>query len=253
MTFKNVGENWLLYDTVAVYNDAAASFSNPAGWFGSFAAMGAANEINFFNVRNREIGLPYNNQDSRDQMAYGYELYSIGVSFFANTITSAAGWFVDQNFSPDDQTGHLFMSDLPRHAALTLRVQQDDRLKSNVLMAPAGYGPFGDGYGRGAPSTLPNAINGYDHHASVVTQGVPEKDARWKFPKPIMIPRRATINVRIQFNEYAKQMLAVMFNNWEFMGLNDGDDDVDQEPIFAGIQVGLGGKRLIQQRAQYHV
>lgn len=253
--YANVAENVLLYDTVAIYNDGVKSFTNPAGWFQNYAQMGTANEINFFNVRNREIGLPYNNQDSRDQMPYAFRCHSIGLTFWGNAFTQAPSWSTDQTFSPEDAVGHIFCNDLPRHAGITLRVQQDDRLKTHALFTPAGYGAFGDGYGRGAPSTLPNNTNqnGYDHTAGVITQGLPELGARWVFPIPIDIPRRGTVNVKLIFNEYARQLLQAIPYATVWQGINDGVDDVQGNPVFAGIQVSLGGERLVQQRGQYHV
>lgn len=252
--FMNVAENVLLYDTVGIFNDSGRAFSNPPGWYGSYANMGAANEINFFNVRNRDVGLPYNNQDSRDNMPYAFLCRSIGVTFFSNAMTQAPTWATDFTFSPEDASGHIFMVDLPRHASIEFRVQQDSRLKTHCLFAPSGYGPFGDGYGRGSPSALPTTIdNGYDHHLGVVSQGIPELGARWVFPNPIEIPRRGTVQAIVKFNEYGRQMLSTIPDLNEYQGVQDGVDDVYQNPIFSGIQVSLGGERLVQQRGQYHV
>ncbi len=253
--FANVQENVMIYDTVAIFNDTNKSFSNPSGWFQNYAQMGAANSLSFFNVRNREVGTPYNNQDSRDQMPYAFRCRSIGVSFFANTFTQAPTWAVDYQFSPEDAVGHLFQVDLPRHASVTFRVQQDDRLKTHPYFVPPGYGPYGSGYGRGSPYLLQgNTLNdGYDHTAGVVTQGSPELGGRWPFPIPIDIPRRGTIEVKVEFNEYARQLLQTIPMGYEWQGVNDTVDDIEGNPVFAGIQVSLGGERLVQQRGQYHV
>lgn len=253
--YRNVVENWLLFDTVGIFDETTVNFSNPAGWYLNYAAMGGANEVNFFNVRNRRIGLPFNNQDSVDQMPYGFRCSSIGITFFSNSFTQAPAWATDTTFSPEDTVGHIFMNDLPRHAAMVFRVQQDDRLKCHVLFTPGGYGPFGDGYGRGSPSqsVLSTFANGYDHHAGIITQGMPQLSSRWQFPIPIDIPRRATISVKILFNEYARQLLQVLPDQLELFGVDNGADDIVSQVVFAGIQVSLGGQRLVQQRGQLHV
>lgn len=252
--YMNVREQWLLWDTVACFNTTGLNFTNPTGWFLNYAAMGAANEVDFFNVRNRRAGLPYCNQDSRDNMPYGFRCTSLGIGFFAHSITQSPTWAVDETFSPDDNVSHIWMNDLPRHANITFRVQQDDILKTTALFAAPGYGPVGSGYGRGSPSTLPtDNSNGYDHTANVITQGQPMLANRWVFPLSIDIPRRATINVKLKFAEWGRQLLQTIPPGLLNFGVDDGASDIAQTPTFAGIQVSFGGERLVQQRGQHHV
>ena len=251
--FMNVREQWLLYDSVGVFDTTGSAIVNPPGWFTTFAGLGAANEVDFFNVRNRNVGLMYTNQDSRDNMPYGFRCTSIGIGLWAMCFTQAPTWAIDDAFSPDDSVSHIWQNDLPRHASITFRVQQDDILKCTALMAPPGYGPYGGGFGRGSPSRLPTDVsNGYDHTANVVTQGNPFVTCRWTFPLSIDIPRRATINVKLKFSEWARQFLAILPQGREWFGINDADD-VTGLPIFAGIQCSLAGERLVQQRGQHHV
>lgn len=251
----NVNENVMLYDTVGIYMDETTDYKNPPGWFQSYAALGAAPEINFFSVRNRADGLPWCNMDSRDKLSTGFRASSLGISFFANSMTTAPGWYTDATFSPEDIHGHIWMVDIPRHAGFRLRVQQDDVLVGHVMMAPPGYGPCGDGYGRGSPSTNPNSTNnnGYDHYLSATTQGIPAYTSRWPFPKPLEIPRDSTINLKITFSEWARRLLAAMIGpRGEIEGVNDGVDDIVFNHTLCGIQVSLEGERLVQPRGQWH-
>jgi hypothetical protein len=251
--FMNVREQWLLYDSVGVFNSTGYQLPRIPGWFLTFAAMGAANEIDFFNVRNRNVGLMYTNQDSRDNMPYGFRCTSIGISMWAMCFTQAPTWATDTAFSPDDNVAHIWQNDLPRHASITFRVQQDDILKCTALMAPPGYGPVGSGYSRGSPTLLPtDQSNGFDMSANVITQGNPFVTCRWTFPLSIDIPRRATLNVKLKWSEWARQLLAVLPQGLEFFGIQDGDDIMGM-PSFAGIQCSLAGERLVQQRGQHHV
>lgn len=250
--YRNVVEEYMLVDTVGVYDTTGKNYTNPDGWYQTFTALAAANEVNFFNVRNKQAGNMYCNMDSRDQMPYGFRARSIGVAFVSNTMTQAPAFNSGIPFSPEDITGHIFQVDLPRHCSVTLRIQQDDRLKGNAMMFPPRYGPCGSGYARGAPSTLGLTVadNGIDHHAGIVTQGTADRSGRFPFPKPLLIPRRATLNVKISINEYGRTLLANMVNLYQFQGIDSG---ALQNPTLSFIQVTIGGERLVQQRGRYHV
>jgi hypothetical protein len=243
----NVAENWKLYDTVLI-GTYKSSMDFNTGWFTTFLAMGLANVIPFFNVRNRTHGLPYNNQDVRDQLPYVFEIYSIGVTFFApSTVTY---YSVAPILAPQTTSNHLWEIELPKHASLTLKTNQDERLLINTLMTPAGYGPVTGGVGQGDPEvawTYPNVSQGS------FTQGTPMFTNTWGFPKPLKIPRTANLSVEIRFSEYARQLLQAMpgpyYQPMQYVA-NDGSFIAASG--CAGIQVALQGKRSVQQRAQYH-
>lgn len=254
--YANVRESWMLYDTVAV--SLAPPYGTPDypnGWFPNWLTMGAATEISFFNVRNRRIGLSYNNQDARDQIPYAFRARSIGISFWATPITEFEGLPSAGNCLPEDCTHHVFTHDLPRHASLTFQVAQDEILKTTALMAPGGYGPVGGGYMRGQPSSYFD--QGFDVALGVATQGESRLTNRWVFPVPIDIPRNASLSAKIRFSEYGRQLLQAFpqQNPWYAGGLG-GDSNESGEiqmPVSAGIQISLIGDRLVQQRGQYHV
>lgn len=254
MEARNVKEKCMLYDTVGIYTPPfGVSMPVPDGWFLNYAALSAANEIPFFNVRNRSAGLMWCNQDKRDQLAWPFLIQSIGIEWWALSMSSAPSWSTDQTFSPEDHASHVFATDVPRHCGVTLQVQQDERLKAFSYFCQPGYGVFGDGYGRSAPSALgAGNDNGWDHILNVVSQGQPLLNNRFHFPIALEVPRNATLNVRLTINEYGRQMLAVLpwLTTWFGASYDVTDSLVWQQ--FSGIRVTLEGYRLVQQRGQYH-
>ncbi len=256
--YRNVRESWTLHDTVLI---APILPNENNGWFQSFANMALQNDIPFFNVRNRIVGLQWNNQDARDVMPYGYYLESIGVRFFCPSMKTIREYndaipiplqIIDVS---DDISAHIFCVDLPRHCTGVFQVQQDERLKAAAIMLPSGQGYSGDGYGQGAPiaSSAPPVMGTPGHYDSMV-QGVPQNQCRWIWPEPIEIPRRATISFKLQYNEYAKAVLTQL-NAWFCEGWKSSVDPEANATfkIVAGIQVTLRGQRLAQQRGELHI
>lgn len=244
--YYNVAESWTLYDTILV--GPQPSGMNVEGWMADFPDLGNLNDINFFNVRNRNVGLPYNNQDTRDQLPYGFYIESIGIAFFATIMTQfetvPPG---PEDFMPEKYESHIFSVDLPNHCSVRLKLNQDERLKTMVPFCPPGYGPMGDAYGQGQPSLLFGPA--VDTIQGIVTQGMPQLNNRWLFPSILRAPRRAALSIKLQFSEYAKQLLQSM----SIMNFQGAKGFVFTEnPIYAGIQVSLMGRRLVQQRGQLH-
>lgn len=258
--YMNVLEPQTLYDTVLVGN-YVSQLTYRDGWYTTFAGLGAANEVPFFNVRNRNHGLPYNNQDTRDQTAYGMQVYSLGVRFFApqvasqGTITTLNGGTLD---NIEEIQSAVWEADLPQHAALEFKVNQDIRLKHLCLMAPSGMGPFGGGMGHGDPTQYgtndaPQPVTAF--MKGMTSQGMPELTARWPFPVPIDVPMRASLSVVIKFSEWARQLLQTMKGPHYIIHAVSTTAAAPVKVTYAmfGIQVSLQVKRYVQQRGQYHV
>lgn len=245
--YTNVAENWKLYDTVLI-GGYVANMDFNTGWFQGWGQLQAVTEIPFFNVRNRNHGLPYNNQDTIGQLPYVFEIYSIGVTFFAPstaTYGSAA-----PPLGAQSTVNHIWEIEAPKHASLVLKTNQDERLVLNTLMAPSGYGPVTGGVAQGDPEsfwTYPNI------HAASFTQGVPSFTNTWGFPQPLQIPRTANLSAVIKFSEYWKDVMADMIGPYyQPMRAFANDGSYFAAYSCAGIQVALQGKRSVQQRGQYH-
>lgn len=247
---KNVKENWVLYDTILVHTNVDTLAYND-GWFSTYAALGLQNELPFFNVRNRNHGLPYNNQDTRDALSYGFRIWTIGVQWFGPSITEYQN--IDLNVPTGESTlsSVTFTNELPKHTSLILTTNQDERLRINSLMTPSGVGNVGGGVSQGDPEGfglgLPNGATWTNG------QGVPILSNKWGFHEPLEIPRRANISVRLQLNDYGKQIAQGLRGPyWHPMRGVAGDGDFYLAKATAGIRVILGGQRLVQQRGQYH-
>lgn len=242
----NVGETFTLFDTVLIgLGTAKVSYND--GWFTTFANLGAAVTVPFFNSRNRNHW-PYNNQDVRDALPYAFEIYSLGVSIWGpSTVTYAD---VEPVLGAQTTSSHLFEIEYPKHTSLSLTVQQDERAKLLSLMAPSGYGVVSGGVGQGDVETAwtyPPVS-----HASF-TQGQPVFTNHWGFVKPLKVPRTASLSVILRTSEYMRTLLGVMPGPYyQPMRAVANDGTYDDSEACAGIQVTLGGKRLVQQRGQYH-
>jgi len=251
--YSNVRENWPLFDTVLVGLNARDEQTTP-GWFTTLAAMGAANQLYFFNQRTRADGLAYCNLDTRDQMPYAFIIKSMGVRFFATYQTeNPAIDPADVSWWLENQVPHIFLADLPDHCSVRMQIQQDDVLKTNVPLCPSGYGPVGGGYGQASPNS--QFAVAADKSYSAITQSTAHITNRWKFPTRIKVPRNAALSVELQFSEYGRQLLLAMVkqNTQDMFSGHGHAADVDHDSkTFYGIQVSLIGQRLVQQRGAYH-
>lgn len=253
--FLNVLEPQTLIDTVLI-GPSVASMQFRDGWYTSFANFGAALEIPFFNVRNRNHGLPYNNQDTRDQTAYGMKVYNLGVCFFGPQVATQ---FLEAPNAPggyavEEIHSAVWEADLPEHASVILRVNQDDRLKAQCAMVPCGYGPVGGGMGHGdptqdvsyLPSYIPSTMKG------CTTGGIADLGNKWPFPEPLDVPRRATLSAVIKLSDYARALLAQMTGPHGLWAQDVRGQGVVLPSLF-GVQISMTVKRYVQQRGEYHV
>jgi len=253
----NVSEPMTLYDTVLV-SPYVESMRFHDGWYPTFAAFGSANEIPFFNVRNRNHHLAYNNQETRDQVPYGMQIFSIGIQFFAPQIASQAVLTTLNGGAPlaiEEIQSAVWEADLPQHASFEFKVNQDIRLKQSCAMAPSGMGPFGGGMGHGDPTVyISHETNVAAYMKGMTSQGIPELDARWPFPVPIDVPLRANISLVVKFSEWARTLLQTMIgpHYYLFAPVGGGAPSSPTKTIY-GLRASLGVKRLVQQRGEYHV
>jgi hypothetical protein len=246
--FMNVPEAWQLYDTVLIGGSFSAVTPN-TGYFQGYATVGLQSEIAFFNVRNRAHGMPYNNQDAIGVLPYVFYIYSIGVAFFSPS-TSAYTVSVNPPLGEETLVNRLWQTEIPKHISVVLKTNQDERLLTNALMVPPGYGPVGGGIGVGDLETeygYPNI-----HHASY-TQGESMLINTWGFPTPLAIPRTANISVVLRLNSYCQNMLQQFTGpSHQPMRAVANDTTFFAADGCSGIQVFLKGKREVQQRGQYH-
>lgn len=243
--FANVSEAWQIYDTVLIggyYNTVTPN----QGYFQGYGLV--SGEVAFFNVRNRSHGVPYNNQDARDQLPYVMHIYAIGVSFFAPSTSCYAG--VNPIATEETLSNRLWQLEIPKHASVSLRTNQDERLVTNALMVPSGQGPVGGGVAAGDNQAVNTQPAG--HHASF-SQGGAILTNCWGFQKPLEIPRTASMSVVVRFSQYAQNLMDQMTGpNSQPMKAVANDTTNHDARGCSGIQVFVRGRREVQQRGQYH-
>lgn len=254
MKFMNVNESWFLYDTIMV-SPYVDSLPHPVpGWYNSFAALGADDDITFFNSRNKSIGLAYNNQESRDQIPFALVAESISVAFLAPACSSQLGDLGQNPFRGRlDTMSGFFAHELPQHASMIFRVNQDERLKTNCAMVPPGYGEIGFAMGQGDIA----AIGGGGNSVTAGGWGRSHFKYRWEFATGIGIPRRATMAVHIRFVEWARTALQALWGpgNMELWNYVEDVPPTNELAYYYTaflIQVLVQGKREVQQRGEYH-
>jgi hypothetical protein len=246
---QNVKEQIILTDTILVSKFVGQMTDRPQGWFGSFADAGAAGEFSFLNVRNRSIGVAYNNQDARDQLPFGMRITSIGVKFFGPAAASQFTACLNKGSTtldrvpvgddvyvdplPGDLTNReelhtaVWEADLPNHVSLILRTNQDIRLRGPAAIFTPGFGAVGGGWGWGSPGDLNFAQSGtvapaishepggpsygmFSTNLETIQHGEADLRRRFPFPIPIDVPKRANLSITLKLSQYGKEMLKAM-------------------------------------------
>jgi hypothetical protein len=234
MKVENVLEYWPLYDSVLIGIDAVEKWPN-AGFFTGYRFLGMPAEIPFFNIRNKsQIGLPYNNFDTKDILPFVYHCDSIGVEWVA---APSAG-------SNSGITGKVqdlaFAKLIAYHSSLSLTLNQDEKIVCSVPLLPAGMGIAGDADDGGTTNHQNSMVNISNNGSAVLTN-------RYEFPEPLLFPRDVTFNAVLKFSKYARAVL-------EQLPAPIGETVSDGNPHnnFAMIRVSLFGRREVQQRGQLH-
>lgn len=248
--FKNVAETFPLFDTLGIYSQLNALATRPQGWFSTFNAAGQAIDWQFFNQRNiASAGQEYTNLETRDQVAWPFVVNSMAIHFFGPSATferyttqlNLAVW---NGIFPA-----LWEADVPRHMGVELWVNQDAKLRVNSMMPGSGGGPVVGGYGSlgtlpgGVAQTMPWTVQGGG-------QGNGHIKATYVFPKPIEIPVKAAISVKLIPSEYIRRLLQALPG--PFTHEMPGDISGVQVPTFYGVRVTLTGTRFVQQRGEAH-
>jgi hypothetical protein len=250
MPFLNVLETYPLFDTVCVYRDLADLATRPPGWFASFAAMGQAIDIPFFNQRNvASAGPEYCNLETRDQTPWPFVLKKVNIHFFAPS--NVGQDIVGQNEIVEYKHSALWELDLPRHFGYEVSVNTDVRHSAAAMMPGAGTGPVGGGYGHLALSGNGPAT---DAPSAMQAGGQGEADRRNGFVLPVTIdiPKKAAISVTLKPSEYARRVLQNLAGPWNISFNNAGGGGYRRVGALFGIRVTLHGTRGVQQRGEAH-
>lgn len=252
--FLNVRENAVLYDAILCGANIPTLFPT-AQWFSTFAAMSLANELPLFNIRNEAmVGPAYCNMDSIDKMTFPFQVASIGVQWFAMPMI---GKPLSNVYGESDEQAEahgilLWLHEIAKHTSLILKINQDEKIVLNCVMAPSGYGVEGDC----------DFANKSSYAAAFSTWGNGDKEItnRWKFPVPLDIPRNQTISCKLEVSNVGKRILSKMLGPWKLVTVDD-EQGYYETPAWSpaisesvvGVRVSLEGHRFVQQRGALHV
>lgn len=232
---KNALEMAVLMDTVLIASNAPQLYKS-SNYYGSYAELANSAVIPFFNVRNRSAGLAYNNLDSANKLPFAYHLTSIGVGFESPMIAYGG--------PPTSQTpSDLFWAqEIPKHAALILRVSQDEKLVCSCMALPEGVGLAG--FSAGLESQAPTGATrpGAMHNIKV---GSIDPRGRYGFKEPLRMPREVTYEVQIILSDYARMCLSRMSGPGDYIHDVSG---LVATPAASLIRVTMHGVREVQQR-----
>jgi len=234
-------EEWTYFDTVLV----SELIGNPdftaldgVGYFDSYANAGAAKVIPFFKTRNNGIvSQALCNMDQKDRMAVPFHLFGIAVQFFAPL-------YGDYNINnPDQIANSLWTSAVPQHTKFSFKVGQVEKINCNVGMMPASSGLVGE------TEQIGSAFVGPTYKTQNYSSGKPSKWNIYPFKVPIGIARNESIEGKIEFSEYASDLLAGMQGPGTSTGNSETSANISS---VAGIQVKLLGVRETQFRNLQH-
>lgn len=248
--FINALETWTVYDTILIGQEYYGTESTVPGWFASVQNFAARDRHSFFKGRNEaNCGLCYNNMQTMDKLDFAFHCFSVGLTFWANFDLVESN---QSDATANTQFPVFFQYDLPAHCGIDFKVAQDIKLEANAYMTPPGYGPMGIGMGTGRDNY--NTALGAEMLIQSGTQGIPRKQNRYQFDKPVSIPRNEIIEGTLYLGELAATImqntagpLLSGFAYWNGEGLGK-----QSHYVRYGIQMSLMGVREVQQRGQLH-
>jgi len=261
----NVSESASLFDTILICSEFYGQEQTVQGWFTTFAAFGAQEEHHFFTIRNESIAsAAYCNLQSADSLDFPFLAYNIGLRFFGPASNICGTPTLEGNGGAgliddlDPAVAHFFCYDLPNHCSISLKTQQDTRIELTCYACPPGYGPCGGGAAFEITQLVAPAEALWQQHMQMNmfgTQGIPYLTNRFKLPTPIGIPRNGIIEGVLKLSEYARYVISRLNGPTNYFF---AESDRETSPTYTfpqrfGIQFSVFGKRLVQQRGQYHV
>lgn len=257
----NVGEPWMIYDTMIVANEFLGGEENTPGYFTSFVAFSQQERHVFFKLRNEGmVGAAYNDQQSPDTMDYAYEAMSLGVAFFAPGTRRLGVCDARQGAAQlnDWYSAQWWECELPSHCGIQFKVEQDIVGEGPALDFPPGYGPTGGGGALELDNAeAPNGddrtnTSSYANYSA--TQGMPFFKCRHMFKEPIGIPRTATLEGILHVSDIARAFWSTAGGPFGYMIPTEvaANNQYNNYPARFGIQFSLHGVRYVQQRGNYH-
>lgn len=227
--FRNVRQDFLLYDTIRIGEDVP---TNVNGWFANFTTLLASGgDFSFFDQRQEsEAGTQYTNMKKKTGLDWPVIITDLGIGFYYPDPVN-----VDM-FDGDRAAAKMFTDFVARHCSAALYTGgADDKLLTFLPeQAPYGFGTTGHQSG---PT---------ESYSSVLTNGSPLAGNRFQFANmAIALPKNFSISIKLTFAKAARDLLALLADVQPIVFANGTFNNE------AMIRITLRGMREVQQLGNY--
>jgi len=221
-------EQWERTDTICI-GPGANAIDN--GWFNTWAAFSAADELVWFSGRSSNVGRSYCNQ-LVERTDWAQDIYQTLVELIPpvgiQDIESDAN---DALISP-----LLFMQELANQLNLVVRLAESD----DIASAPASHYPagFGTAFPAISAAAAPVVVPG--------ANGQPQIRNGWKWPEPIKLAAKSKLTVIGRVDNPLRGLLAAMPGpGVKHVPVTGGEFDYSN---FYRIRITMRGPRYLQLR-----
>lgn len=188
---SKVKQPYLKYDSLVVGPGAK---DLDTGYFNDWATFARASTLRWFVNRNSAVPDWASSQTS-DRSDWAFEAHQGGIEYWAPTVNRATNVNVTDSFMPE-----IWTMDLPRQMSFEWKIADTDFvLKVPGVHAPGAVGPSGIVYDQSTAQII-----------APPTNGLPIITNSWKFPDPLKISMRSTMEVQSRIEEPLNAMLAAM-------------------------------------------
>ena len=227
--FKNVRQDFLLYDTIRIGENVP---TNVNGWFDNFTNMlSSGNGFSFFDQRQEsEAGTSYTNMKKKTGLDWPVIITDLGIKFsYPDPVN------VDM-FDGDRAAAKMFADTVPEHANCALFTGGGDDKLLTFLPEQAPYG-FGTAGHQSGP---------IESYSSLLTNGAPLAGNRFQFANmAIALPKDISISIKLNLEKQARDILTLMQSVQPIVFANG---TLTNEAM---IRITLRGMREIQQVGNY--
>lgn len=224
-----VGEQWERVDSIVIGPGAAAVDS---GWYNTWAAFAAADELVWFNGRSSNAGKALSNQ-TNERTDWAQDIHQTLCEFISPTGLS------DLETDPNDGffTPQYFVSQVPQFLGLRVILAESDEMTQVAAShMPSG---FGTSYVTQDGAASPSVYAG-NQGDPVITQG-------WKWPEALRLAAKSNIRVVGRVDNPARGFLQALPGPG-FKQVPDGEGGTIELPNWYIIRMTMRGPRYLQLR-----
>lgn len=224
-----VGEHWERYDSIVIGEGANAL---DPGWFNTWTAFSAAENLTWFSRRQPNVGSSYQNQET-ERTDYAQDIHQTGIEFIAPVgMSDREEVEADGEFTPI-----MFQTMLPTMMGFRVILAEADEIaRIPANHAPSGYGVAGfNASGAAAPMV------------SAGSQGDPRVQNTWKWPEPLMLAAQGKLTCRARVDNPLRDFLRFLPGPGAKL-VQDVDGVVRRLPNWYVIKVFHRGPRFLQLR-----